>query len=46
MKRTVTIPRGDIDLAGDLYLPDDFDPTGSRPAVVLSTPGSTEHLAV
>ncbi|MBI5339483.1 MAG: alpha/beta hydrolase [Mycolicibacterium rufum] len=41
MTRQVSIPRGGIDLAGELHLPDDFDSAGSRPAVVLSTPGSS-----
>jgi len=37
----VAIPRGPYSLAGDLHLPDDFDPAGHRPAVVLATPGSS-----
>lgn len=41
MTRQVSIPRGEIDLAGDLHLPNGFDPTGAGPAVVLSTPGSS-----
>jgi fermentation-respiration switch protein FrsA (DUF1100 family) len=41
MKRPVTIPRGEIDLAADLHLPDDFDPAGYGPTVVLSTPASS-----
>ena len=36
-----SIPRGPFHLAGDLHLPDDFDDTELRPAVVLSTPGSS-----
>jgi fermentation-respiration switch protein FrsA (DUF1100 family) len=41
MTRQVSIPRGDIDLAGELHLPDGFDSANSTPAVVLSTPGSS-----
>jgi fermentation-respiration switch protein FrsA (DUF1100 family) len=37
----LTIPRGPIELAGQLYLPDDFDATQPRAAVVISTPGSS-----
>lgn len=39
--RPISIPRGPFDLAGHLYLPDDFDETQQRAAVVLSTPGSS-----
>ncbi|MGK2870563.1 MAG: alpha/beta hydrolase [Mycobacterium sp.] len=38
---SVSIPRGQFDLAGHLFLPDDFDETRPHPAVVLSTPGSS-----
>jgi fermentation-respiration switch protein FrsA (DUF1100 family) len=41
MTRQVSIPRGEFCLAGELHLPEGFDPTGSEPAVVLSTPGSS-----
>ena len=41
MPRSLSIPRGPFDLAGDLYLPDTFDEAGSHAAVVLSTPGSS-----
>ena len=37
----VAIPRGPYALAGDLHLPDDFDASARRPAVVLATPGSS-----
>ena len=37
----VAIERGPYALAGDLHLPEDFDPAGRRPAVVLATPGSS-----
>ena len=35
------IPRGSFDLAAVLHLPDDGDGAPPRPAVVLSTPGSS-----
>lgn len=41
MPEHISIPRGPIDLAGDLYLPDSFDDAGSIRAIVLSTPGSS-----
>ncbi|GAA5143440.1 alpha/beta hydrolase [Nocardioides marinquilinus] len=41
MIRHLRIPRGPFDLAADLHLPDDHDPATPRPAVVLSTPGSS-----
>lgn len=41
MLRHLTVPRGPIDLAADLYLPDDADDATPRRAVVLSTPGSS-----
>jgi fermentation-respiration switch protein FrsA (DUF1100 family) len=41
MPTHLSIPRGPFDLAADLYLPDGFDDTGSQPAVVLATPGSS-----
>jgi fermentation-respiration switch protein FrsA (DUF1100 family) len=41
MLQHITIPRGPIELAADLYLPDDFDETAPLRAVVLSTPGSS-----
>ncbi|CAM5596691.1 Alpha/beta hydrolase OS=Streptomyces tendae OX=1932 GN=GUR47_24520 PE=4 SV=1 [Streptomyces tendae] len=41
MLRHITIPRGPIDLAADLHLPDDADGTAPLRAVVLSTPGSS-----
>lgn len=37
----LSIPRGPFSLAGNLHLPDEFDLTMSRAAVVLSTPGSS-----
>ncbi|MEJ2864122.1 alpha/beta hydrolase [Actinomycetospora flava] len=37
----IAIPRGPIELAADLHLPDDADPSAPRPVVVLSTPGSS-----
>jgi fermentation-respiration switch protein FrsA (DUF1100 family) len=37
----ITIPRGPIQLAGDLHLPDDRDETEPLRTVVLSTPGSS-----
>jgi fermentation-respiration switch protein FrsA (DUF1100 family) len=39
--RHLSIPRGPIELAADLYLPDAFDESGSIRALVLSTPGSS-----
>jgi fermentation-respiration switch protein FrsA (DUF1100 family) len=41
MLQHITIPRGPIELAADLHLPDDFDETTPVRAVVLSTPGSS-----
>jgi fermentation-respiration switch protein FrsA (DUF1100 family) len=41
MPQHITIPRGPIDLAADLYLPDSIDDAALLRAVVLSTPGSS-----
>ncbi|MBF8192385.1 alpha/beta hydrolase [Nonomuraea sp. K274] len=41
MLRHITIPRGPIELAADLHLPDDIDQAVPLRAVVLSTPGSS-----
>lgn len=41
MLRHITIPRGPIDLAGDLHLPDVADSGRPLGAVVLATPGSS-----
>ncbi|MEV7864600.1 alpha/beta hydrolase [Streptomyces sp. NPDC088124] len=41
MLQRIAIPRGPIELAGDLYLPDDADGIAPLRAVVLSTPGSS-----
>ncbi|MFB6951541.1 alpha/beta hydrolase [Streptomyces niveus] len=41
MLEHITIPRGPIDLAADLHLPDNFDQAVPLRAVVLSTPGSS-----
>jgi hypothetical protein len=41
MLQHITIPRGPIDLAANLYLPDARDATEPLRAVVLSTPGSS-----
>ncbi|WP_372351081.1 alpha/beta hydrolase [Streptomyces sp. KL116D] len=41
MLQRITIPRGPIELAGDLYLPDSADEAAPLRAVVLSTPGSS-----
>ncbi len=41
MLRHLSIPRGPFRLAADLHLPDDFDASELRRAVVLSTPGSS-----
>lgn len=41
MPRSISIPRGSIELAGALHLPDGFDPAEPHPAIVLSTPGSS-----
>lgn len=41
MLQHITIPRGPIELAADLHLPDDVGRTASLRAVVLSTPGSS-----
>lgn len=37
----LTIPRGELELAADLHLPDDVDARRPLPAVVLATPGSS-----
>lgn len=41
MIQPLTIPRGPIELAADLHLPDTRDDGAPLPAVVLSTPGSS-----
>lgn len=41
MLQHLTIPRGPIDLAADLYLPDSIGDAAPLRAVVLSTPGSS-----
>ncbi|WP_433802323.1 alpha/beta hydrolase [Actinomycetospora sp. CA-084318] len=41
MIQPLTIPRGPIELAADLHLPDSRDDDRPLPAVVLSTPGSS-----
>lgn len=41
MLQHIMIPRGPIDLAADLYLPDSIDGAAPTRAVVLSTPGSS-----
>lgn len=41
MPQHISIPRGPINLAADLYLPDGFDDSVQRPAIVLTTPGSS-----
>ena len=41
MLEHLTIPRGPIELAADLYLPDGADQAASTRTVVLSTPGSS-----
>lgn len=41
MLQHLTIPRGPIELAADLHLPDDLDGGAPWRAVVLSTPGSS-----
>jgi uncharacterized protein len=41
MLQHIAIPRGPIELAADLHLPDDIDDTAALRAVVLSTPGSS-----
>ncbi|BCL33150.1 alpha/beta hydrolase [Streptomyces aurantiacus] len=41
MLQHITIPRGPIDLAADLYLSDSVDDAAPVRAVVLSTPGSS-----
>ncbi|MFD7023449.1 alpha/beta hydrolase [Promicromonospora sukumoe] len=41
MLQHLTIPRGPIELAADLHLPDDADGGAPLRAVVLSTPGSS-----
>lgn len=35
MKRSTTFDRGDLQLAGDLFTPDDFDETGRYPALIV-----------
>ncbi|QYN38929.1 alpha/beta hydrolase [Pseudonocardia sp. DSM 110487] len=41
MLQHIAIPRGPIELAADLHLPDDIDDAAALRAVVLSTPGSS-----
>nr|WP_203551445.1 alpha/beta hydrolase [Actinospica acidiphila] len=41
MLQHVTVPRGPVNLAADLHLPDHADGRAPLPAVVLSTPGSS-----
>ncbi|MFD8509930.1 alpha/beta hydrolase [Streptomyces antimycoticus] len=41
MPQHISIPRGALDLAADLYLPDGFDAAEPQAAVVLATPGSS-----
>src|SRR3954467_14117557 len=41
MLQHLTIPRGPINLAADLHLPDNADSGAPLPAVVLCTPGSS-----
>ncbi|MFD5747427.1 alpha/beta hydrolase [Streptomyces sp. NPDC127033] len=41
MLQHITIPRGPIELAADLHLPDGAEEAGPLHAVVLSTPGSS-----
>lgn len=41
MLQHMSLPRGPIDLAADLHLPDDFDSATGHAAIVLSTPGSS-----
>ncbi|MFC5824209.1 alpha/beta hydrolase [Nonomuraea insulae] len=41
MLQHITIPRGPIELAADLHLPDDVEDAAPLHAVVLSTPGSS-----
>jgi fermentation-respiration switch protein FrsA (DUF1100 family) len=41
MLQHVTVPRGPVNLAADLHLPDHADGGAPAPAVVLSTPGSS-----
>jgi fermentation-respiration switch protein FrsA (DUF1100 family) len=41
MPQHIFIPRGPIELAADLYLPDGFDESVAHPAIVLATPGSS-----
>ncbi|MFD8384688.1 alpha/beta hydrolase [Streptomyces sp. NPDC059679] len=41
MPQHITIPRGPIELAADLHLPDNADSAAPLRAVVLSTPGSS-----
>jgi len=39
--RRVTFRNRDIEIVGNLHLPDDFREDGRYPAVVLTTPGSS-----
>jgi fermentation-respiration switch protein FrsA (DUF1100 family) len=41
MIQHLLVPRDGLTLAADLHLPTDFDPSGSTPVIVLSTPGSS-----
>ncbi|PVZ96426.1 alpha/beta hydrolase [Amnibacterium flavum] len=41
MPQRISIPRGSISLAADLYLPDGFDDSLAHPAIVVATPGSS-----
>jgi fermentation-respiration switch protein FrsA (DUF1100 family) len=41
MLQHIAIPRGPIELAADLHLPDDIDDAAALRGVVLSTPGSS-----
>lgn len=41
MRTPLSIPRGPIELAANLHLPDDADPSIALPTVVLATPGSS-----
>jgi uncharacterized protein len=41
MLQHIAIPRGPIELAADLHLPDDIDDAAALRVVVLSTPGSS-----
>jgi hypothetical protein len=37
--QSTTFPNGPITMAGNLFLPEDFDPNGSYPAIVTVHPG-------